>query len=79
MRDVLEDSRGRIWVAADAGVPLYVPAGAGAWAYAPGMEAVPGPAYSLAEDASGRIFIGVSDGVVLYDRERVVTKLTHSQ
>ncbi len=76
VRDVLEDSRGRIWVTADAGASLYVPASAGSWAFAPGMEAVPGPAYSLAEDASGRVFIGLSDGVALYDRERVVTKLT---
>ena len=76
VRDVLEDSQGRIWVAADAGAPLYVPASAGSWAFAPGMEAMPGPAYALAEDASGRIFIGLSDGVALYDRERVVTKLT---
>ncbi len=73
VRDVEVDRAGRAWVAADGGAPLYVKDG---WGFAPGMENVNEAAYALAEDARGRMWVGLRDGVLMYDRERVVARLT---
>ncbi len=71
VRAVLGDSRGRVWIGTDSDVRLYTPSG---WDLLTTAEGTPpvGPVYALAEDGTGRIWIGGAGGLTLFDRERFV-------
>ncbi|HET7377630.1 MAG TPA: two-component regulator propeller domain-containing protein, partial [Anaerolineae bacterium] len=79
VRTVLGDSQGRIWMGTDTDVRLYTPTGWITFTASLAQGTPPsGPVYSLAEDQLGRIWIGSACGLTLFDRNRFVFTLNHS-
>ncbi len=73
LNDLVSDDNGKLWVAHAGGASWWAPNNN--WQTVPNLGLAE-PVYALAKDSRNRMWLGLSNGVGLYDRNRFVARLT---